>query len=66
MLVVKSKFIDHVGVYSSIKHQGHVGKGLLMFWGGRGGGRRGWRRRRGGVTEDALGTTLASGRAEQG
>lgn len=34
MLVVKSKFIDHVGVYSSIKHQCHVGKGLLMFWGG--------------------------------
>lgn len=48
MPVVKPKFIDHVGVYSSIKHQCHVGKGLLMSWGRRGGGGEGLREGGGG------------------
>lgn len=49
MPVVKPKFIDHVGVYSSIKHQCHVGKGLLMSWGRRGGGGGGAAGGRGGT-----------------
>ena len=62
MPVVKPKFIDHVGVYSSIKHQCHVGKGLLMSWGReRGGGGGGAAGGRGGGRADAGGAVGRSG-----